>query len=67
VTDLLDVTARVIEALDAAGVPYSIGGSLARVAQASFAAAAQEIADDGTFTRFANLPNNAAVNAVFGR
>jgi 2-methylisocitrate lyase-like PEP mutase family enzyme len=45
----------------------SIGGSLARVAQASFAAAAQEIADDGTFTRFANLPNNAAVNAVFGR
>jgi 2-methylisocitrate lyase-like PEP mutase family enzyme len=45
----------------------SVGGSLARVAQASFAAAAQEIADDGTFTRFANLPNNAAVNAVFGR
>jgi 2-methylisocitrate lyase-like PEP mutase family enzyme len=45
----------------------SIGGSLARVAQASFAAAAQEIADDGTFARFANLPNNAAVNAVFGR
>jgi len=45
----------------------SVGGSLARVAQAAFAAAAQEIADDGTFTRFADLPNNAAVNAVFGR
>jgi 2-methylisocitrate lyase-like PEP mutase family enzyme len=45
----------------------SVGGSLARVAQAAFAAAAQEVADDGTFTRFADLPNNAAVNAVFGR
>jgi 2-methylisocitrate lyase-like PEP mutase family enzyme len=45
----------------------SVGGSLARVAQAAFAAAAQEIVDDGAFTRFANLPNNAAVNAVFGR
>lgn len=45
----------------------SVGGSLARVAQAAFAAAAQEVADDGTFARFADLPNNAAVNAVFGR
>jgi 2-methylisocitrate lyase-like PEP mutase family enzyme len=45
----------------------SVGGSLARVAQAAFAAAAQEIVDDGTFTRFADLPNNAAVNAVYGR
>jgi 2-methylisocitrate lyase-like PEP mutase family enzyme len=45
----------------------SVGGSLARVAQASFAAAAQEIADDGTFTRLAELPNNAAVNAAFSR
>ena len=45
----------------------SVGGSLARVAQAAFAAAAQEVADDGTFTRFADLPNNAAVNAVFDR
>lgn len=45
----------------------SVGGALARVAQSAFMAAAQEIADDGTFTRFADLPNNAAVNAVFGR
>jgi 2-methylisocitrate lyase-like PEP mutase family enzyme len=45
----------------------SVGGSLARVAQAAFAAAAQEVADEGTFVRFADLPNNAAVNAVFGR
>ena len=45
----------------------SVGGTLARVAQAAFMAAAQEIADDGTFTRFAELPNNAAVNAAFAR
>jgi 2-methylisocitrate lyase-like PEP mutase family enzyme len=44
----------------------SVGGSLARVAWAAFLAAAQEIADDGTFTRLAELPNNAAVNALFG-
>jgi 2-methylisocitrate lyase-like PEP mutase family enzyme len=43
----------------------SLGGSLARVAWAAFLAAAQEIADDGTFTRLAELPNNAAVNALF--
>ncbi|HKD93612.1 MAG TPA: isocitrate lyase/phosphoenolpyruvate mutase family protein [Gaiellaceae bacterium] len=43
----------------------SLGGSLARVAQAAFIAAAQEIADDGTFTRLGDLPNNAAVNASF--
>ena len=45
----------------------SVGGTLARVAQAAFLAAAQEIADEGTFTRFADLPNNTAVNAAFGR
>jgi 2-methylisocitrate lyase-like PEP mutase family enzyme len=45
----------------------SVGGTLARVAQAAFVAAAQEIADDGTFTRFADLPNNAAVNAAFAK
>lgn len=43
----------------------SVGGTLARVAQAAFVAAAQEIADAGIFTRFADLPNNAAVNAAF--
>ncbi len=45
----------------------SVGGTLARVAQAAFIAAAQEIADTGTFTGFAELPNNAAVNAAFSR
>jgi len=44
----------------------SVGGSLARVAQSAFAAAAQEIADHGTFAGFADLPGNAAVNAVYG-
>ena len=45
----------------------SLGGSLARVAQAAFMAAAQEIADHGTFARLADLPNNAAVNEIFAR
>ena len=35
----------------------SVGGTLARVAWGGFLAAAQEIADEGTFTRFAQLPN----------
>ena len=43
----------------------SVGGTLARVAQTAFIAAAREIADDGSFTRFAELPDNTAVNAVF--
>jgi 2-methylisocitrate lyase-like PEP mutase family enzyme len=43
----------------------SVGGTLARVAQAAFVAAAQEIADDGTFTPFGGLPANDAVNAAF--
>jgi hypothetical protein len=30
-------------------------------------AAAEEIAERGTFMRFADLPNNAAVNAAFAR
>jgi 2-methylisocitrate lyase-like PEP mutase family enzyme len=44
----------------------SVGGTLARVAWAGFFAAAEEIAGHGTFTRFADLPNNRSVNAVFG-
>jgi 2-methylisocitrate lyase-like PEP mutase family enzyme len=44
----------------------SVGGTLARVAWAGVLAAAREIADDGTFARFAGLPNNDAVNALFG-
>jgi 2-methylisocitrate lyase-like PEP mutase family enzyme len=41
----------------------STGGTLARTAWAGFLAAAQEIASEGTFTRFVALPN---VDAVFG-
>jgi 2-methylisocitrate lyase-like PEP mutase family enzyme len=44
----------------------SLGGTLARVAWAGFLAAAEEIADDGSFARLADLPNNASVNALFG-
>jgi len=43
----------------------SVGGTLARVAWAGFRAAAEEIAERGTFTRLTDLPNNASVNAVF--
>lgn len=42
----------------------STGGTLARTAWAGFLAAADEIATEGTFTRFTGLPN---VDAVFGR
>ena len=45
----------------------SVGGSLARVAWSGFLAAAEEIAEQGTFARLAELPNNAAVNAMFSR
>jgi methylisocitrate lyase len=41
----------------------SVGGTLARTAWAGFLAAAEEIARDGTFTRFDGLPN---VDALFG-
>jgi hypothetical protein len=34
-----------------------VGGTLARTAWGGFLTAAQEIADSGTFTRFADLPN----------
>lgn len=42
----------------------SVGGTLARTAWAGFLAAAEEIATEGTFTRFTGLPN---VNALFER
>ena len=41
----------------------SVGGTLARTAWAGFLAAAQEIADEGTFSRFDALPD---VDARFG-
>jgi 2-methylisocitrate lyase-like PEP mutase family enzyme len=40
----------------------SVGGTLARTAWAGFLAAAEEIATEGTFSRFVDLPN---VDAVF--
>jgi methylisocitrate lyase len=40
----------------------SVGGTLARTAWAGFLEAAREMADEGTFSRFAQLPN---VNALF--
>lgn len=42
----------------------SVGGTLARTAWAGFLAAAEEIANEGTFTRFVDLP---AVDALFRR
>ena len=41
----------------------SVGGSLARTAWDGFLRAAREIADEGTFSRFEQLPN---VDAMFG-
>jgi 2-methylisocitrate lyase-like PEP mutase family enzyme len=41
----------------------SVGGTLARTAWAGFLAAAEEIAAEGTFSRFVDLPN---VDALFG-
>ena len=35
----------------------SVGGTLARTAWAGFLRAAQEIADEGTFSQFEGLPN----------
>ncbi len=46
-----------------ASAGVSVGGTLARTAWAGFLAAAEEIATEGTFTRFVDLPN---VDAVFG-
>lgn len=42
----------------------SVGGTLARTAWGGFLKAAREIADEGTFARFEDLPN---VDALFGR
>jgi 2-methylisocitrate lyase-like PEP mutase family enzyme len=42
----------------------SVGGTLARTAWGGFLQAAKEIADEGTFSRFEQLPN---VDALFGR
>jgi 2-methylisocitrate lyase-like PEP mutase family enzyme len=52
----------VAEAADLGVRRISVGGTLARTAWAGFLAAAEEIATEGTFSRFAGLPN---VDAVF--
>lgn len=43
----------------------SVGGTLARVAMHAFIKSAKEIAEDGTFNRFAGVISNAELNAVF--
>jgi 2-methylisocitrate lyase-like PEP mutase family enzyme len=47
----------VAEAADLGVRRISVGGTLARTAWAGFLAAAEEIASEGTFTRFVDLPN----------
>ncbi len=47
----------VAEAADLGVRRISVGGTLARAAWGGFLAAAQEIADEGTFSRFEQLPN----------
>ncbi len=54
----------VVEATDLGVRRISVGGTLARTAWAALLAAAQEIATEGTFSRFVDLPN---VDQVFGR
>jgi len=39
------------------GQPYLPGGTLARAAWAGFLEAAEEIANEGTFSRFEGLPD----------
>lgn len=53
----------VAEAADLGVRRISTGGTLARTAWAGFLVAAQEIAAEGTFARFVDLPN---VDALFG-
>jgi 2-methylisocitrate lyase-like PEP mutase family enzyme len=53
----------VAEAADLGVRRISVGGTLARSAWAGFLAAAEEIANEGTFSRFSGLPN---VNGIFG-
>jgi 2-methylisocitrate lyase-like PEP mutase family enzyme len=53
----------VSEAADLGVRRISVGGTLARAAWAGALAAAEEIASEGTFSRFVDLPN---VDAVFG-
>lgn len=54
----------VMEAADLGVRRISVGGTLARTAWAGFLAAAEEIANEGTFSHFVDLPNvNSIVDA----
>ncbi|MGC2241889.1 MAG: isocitrate lyase/phosphoenolpyruvate mutase family protein [Acidimicrobiia bacterium] len=53
----------VAEAADLGVRRISVGGTLARTAWAGFLQAAEEIAKDGTFSRFERLPN---IDSLFG-
>ncbi|MGA7096171.1 MAG: isocitrate lyase/phosphoenolpyruvate mutase family protein [Acidimicrobiia bacterium] len=53
----------VAEAADLGVRRISVGGTLARTAWAGFLEAAEEIAKDGTFSRFERLPN---IDSMFG-
>jgi 2-methylisocitrate lyase-like PEP mutase family enzyme len=44
----------------------SVGASLARTAWGEFLRAAREIADSGSFDRFADAPSGRSLNALFG-
>jgi 2-methylisocitrate lyase-like PEP mutase family enzyme len=57
VTQVADIGARRI----------SVGGSLARVAWTAFLDAAQEIASNGSFSRFGGTRTGADINALFDR
>lgn len=60
---LVNAPFTTVSAAAALGVRrISVGGTLARSAWAGFLAAAEEIATDGTFSRFVGLPN---VNGIF--
>lgn len=55
---LINAPFMTVDAAAALGVRrISVGGTLARTAWGGFLAAAQEIADEGTFSRFEALPN----------
>ncbi len=57
-----------VQALTDLGVRrISVGGALARAAWAGFMGATKEIAEQGTFTAFANAAKGGELNGLFGR
>jgi 2-methylisocitrate lyase-like PEP mutase family enzyme len=65
---LVSAAGPTVAELAALGVRrISVGSTLARVAWTAFARAAREIAERGTFERFADADPYAQVNAIFGR